>query len=224
MPMLTKILLTAEKIINNPVKWFNEQSWHIRMILILTIIPMISSVSILSYQYQLPKFSQDSQPNGISQQSINDLQEEMKRYHETEIQELILLRENISELNRLLQVTSKVENNENEKLVLGAQTLDSVNENLRQKLKAYISNNYSEDKLAQTSNTANSLAYAKIDDNTQAFTHPTITSKKILNFEQGAFYPTVSENEEWQQIELKDGSTAWIEKKYIILFPINENN
>jgi len=221
--MMTKFLLSLEKLIKNPVSWFDKQSWFLRMVLILTIIPITSAASILGYRYLLPKFDQNSQTNESLSVSINDMRAEMKKYHETEVQELIDLRENISELNRLLKVTSKIDSNENEKLVLGAQTLDSVNENLRQKLKEYVDKNYSSE-LLNNANNISSLAYIIIDDNALLFSEPTTTSKKITNFDQGAFYPALQENNDWQQIELADGSPAWIEKKYIIIFPINENN
>jgi hypothetical protein len=222
MQFLIKLLLSLEKLLKNPIQWFDGQIWIVRMILVLSLVPLISVVSIFSYQ----KLSLDALTgSGLSldtAQSITKLNEEIARQHETEIEELILLRENIATLNKLLMVTSKIDvENDDTNLVLGVQDSEQITNNLRQRLQDYIDNKYL---ITSEIDSDLTLAYVKIAENSAAFLEPSINSAKIEDFEQGVFYPALDEKGDWQQIELADGQKAWIEKQYIMLFPVHENN
>jgi hypothetical protein len=222
MSFLIKLIISLEKLIINPVQWFDKKPWTVRTILVLLLVPLISAISILSYQKLYPGFSAGADLDPNTAQSIAALSEEMQRQHETQLEELVLLHENIATLNRLLMSTGMIDaENRDESLVLGAQDSEEINDNIRQRLKDYIENEYSSTNSASDSAM---LAYVEIDENAMAYAEPSVSAKKITNFEQGNLYPALSEKNGWQQIELDDGQKAWIEKQYIILFPVHANN
>ena len=142
MKSLARLILSVEKMLRNPVKWFNDQPWFIRFILVLGLIPCISAISIISYQQYASAENQGQDSSEIEQ--IKVLQEEMNRNHEAQLQELIYMREEIAGLKELIELSNDISIEEGEKsFVLGIND-GEVNDNLRQRVLDYVLTDHDE--------------------------------------------------------------------------------
>lgn len=215
MKLLVKFILSLEKLLKNPVSWFSQQPWPLRMAWSLLLIPLISAVSILSYQNLAPQFN--GQANQDTATSIQNLQTEMTKLQQAQLKEILALREDVSTLKKLLQPASTAEVNlDNSETVLGAEDQTAVSENLRQRLEKLAADNGDD---------STKLAYI-IDSQEEvpAYAQPAISAKKITNLVPDTFYVVNQENEDWLQLDLGSGQAGWIEKKFVMTLPIHEKN
>lgn len=219
MKNLARFILSMQKMVENPVSWFDSRSWLVRMLLVISLVPTIGVVSIFGYQKLLPKFGVAPQLETPTQQAIVEMQNELKKQSEINAKELSQLRENIAELNRKLIVTSMIDD-ENIDPILGAQDVENVNANLRDRLQEYLDGTDLDSNNNQASSSA--FVYVDPDKNPVAFSKPSRNSQEV-DLEPGLFYPALLGEDAWQQIDIGRGQNAWIEKKYIIVFPVNDN-
>lgn len=218
MELLVKFVLSLAKLLKNPVAWFSKQPWFLRMMWSLSLIPLISAVSILSYQKMAPQFNgQANKAELVAAGSIQPLKEEMNKLHDAQIKEILSLREDVAALKKLLQPSSTVDAIiDNSDSVLGTQTQTAVGENLRQRLEKFATDNRDD---------STKLAYT-IDgqDEVVVYLKPATSTKQITNLIPDTFYVVTQENEDWLQIDLDNGQSGWIEKKFVMTLPIHENN
>jgi uncharacterized membrane-anchored protein YhcB (DUF1043 family) len=218
MHFFVKLILSLEKLVKNPVSWFSQKSWLFRTTLVMLLIPIISMISIVSYQQYALLDQENSQDNcQISSQELSDLRQDLEKFHNFQIEELAHLGKDIAQLKQQSLYASSEDLSLDEAeigAVLGTED-SQVEENLRQRLQ--------DATLTATDNTA--WVYINTDyKQVTVFSKASDSSEKITIIEPGFFYPALEEKNGWQQIELVDGQLGWIENKYIIKFPINENN
>jgi len=206
MKFLIRLVLSLEKLVKNPVKWFDHQPWLFRTMLVLLLIPLISSISIISYQKISLKNNSDHAYQELTQE-MSEMRQDLEKFHDSQLKEISYLSEDIARLKQ----TSTTDTGES---VLGAQDL-GIEENLRQRLQD----------TALTEGDAK-LAYIKTDTDKEVvvFDSPNTASQRLAILETGSFYPALTEKDDWQQISLSDEQIGWVKKEFIIKFPINENN
>lgn len=211
MNLLIRLILSIEKLIKNPIKWFDAQPWLVRMLAVLLLVPSISAVSIRAYQENmipgLPPITESN--SGLSEAKLEEI---LEKHQNTQVEEILHLREEVSALKETVQLLAQESGSE---LVLGATDTDTKL-SLKERLESISASTLSDPNIASV--------YIRTDDqNVAVFTEARHNSKKITDFQVGTFYPALEETNGWQQIDLGDGRTGWIETKYIIRFPIDEN-
>lgn len=205
MKILARFVLSLEKLLKDPIGWSNNQPWLLRVALVVLIIPFISIVSITSYKnIYLNEKNINSNISEQSTQEIIQLRKDLERFHNSQIEELAYLSEDIAKLK-------KSKNSDSD--VLGVN-----DEQVTQNLKMRIEN-------IDLSKADKDLVYIKTDiSGARAFIEPSSSSQKLETLELGSFYPSLLEKEDWQQIDLGDGNLGWVENKFIIKFPLDEKN
>lgn len=209
MRILARLILSLEKLIKNPVSWFDKQPWLYRFFLVFFLIPLISVISIAQYEKLVLNKTEDSLQNSNEQlkTEIFELKQEIVRLYDVQMEELAYISADIGQIKKSLVS----ENSEDLSLYKKSPVLGI--ENVSQKLKD-----------ASLKGDDVEIAYVKTEtDGVDVFISPSETAKKLTTLEVGSFYPALRESGDWQQIDLRDGQFGWIKKEFIIKFPVNEN-
>jgi uncharacterized protein YgiM (DUF1202 family) len=203
MHLIAKFILSIEKLLKNPISWLDKQPWILRMFFSLAIVPLISAASIFSYQKIMPKYFAELGTNqNIQPADQTELLQTLEKYHDSQIQEILYLREEIVALKKILQTTNNLPSD-----VLGEQT-ETIENNLETLVDPDIE-----------------LVFIKsISDGGVLYTQPSTSSKKITDFDLGMFYPVLDKKDNWYQIDLGNNTSAWVEQKNVVSLPEHENN
>lgn len=185
------------------------------MVVVFTFVPIISSVSILSYQSFLAKELVKQDGNPQEQLTKADLEQILEKYQDSQVEEILLLKIEINELKQAINLANGNLDFESDD-VLGVQDTANSIENLKKRL-------------TKTSISPEDLELKSVYIKTEEpgitmHVSPSITSKEIKDFKIGMLYPALKQQDNWQEIDFGNGQSAWIDKKYIINFPIDENN
>ena len=213
MKYLARLVLSIENLLKNPVNWFDKQPWLLRMIVLLTLVPAISAASILSYQkfYQFSSSTSGTDQATLTSSDMEKLEKTLEKYHDSQVEEILYLREEVIELKQALKLSGDSDE------VLGAQDSKKTDDDLRQRLEKFSSENLKNPDMKS--------AYIISDSpDVVMYSSPSTSSELVDDFEVGTFYPALEQKDNWQEIDFGDGNTAWIDTKYIIIFPIDENN
>jgi uncharacterized protein YgiM (DUF1202 family) len=207
MRSVVRLVLSLEKFVNNPLEWFGQQAWLLRIMLPVILIIAISATSIFGYQKMSQFKNQASDAAGSVAAGTNvdtqNLEVEIKKLHDSQIKEILSLRQDIAKLQRLVKNSDEVDLTEDDSQQVLGELQETNDPNSVEK----------ETKL---------VLLVVDEDEAPVYAQPTNTSKKVASFQPDIFYFYVLEKNDWVQIDLGDKKTGWIEKKFVIILPINE--
>lgn len=231
MKYLARLVLSIESLIKNPAKWFTQLNLLLKMLVVFTFIPLISSASILSYQgfEQKRLFNDDVAGGGRNQQITKaDLEQALEKYQKLQVEEIQLLREEIGQLKQAINLANGSLDLDSDLTPGSDQVLGSEDfKNSESTSNSEESIENLKERLANFSTTMDDpnfkSVYIKTDNkNVTMYAEPSKSSKQITDFEVGIFYPLLSQKNNWQEVDFGNGKSAWVEKQYVINFPIEE--
>lgn len=212
MKTLALIILSIEKLGVDPIGWFSTKPWLFKLLFIIITIPLISIQSI--FWYEKITYTKNLAQKSELETQLNlllEIKQNQAKLLDEQAHEFADIKKDIAIFKEIYNTSLDATITED---VLGAQTA-VINENLRDRLQT--------SEVDATTHVGTTQIYIRSDlKNIAAFTQPSSSSSAILGFDTTSMYPALSEKGDWQQIDLGEGKTAWIEKKFILKLPINE--
>ena len=205
MSILIKGYISLEKLARDPVGWFAQQPWWLRLVLAILIIPLISASSIVGYLW----INQGSSTESLAllkqnAQEIVDLKKDLETSQSAQMEEIGQLSIDLAKLRKILATSSAADDSLNDEAppILGDQTsidLASGSGDIVPRPQV--------------------LYLPKNSDQIKVFERPAVSSKIIKNLDSDSLHFYLQKTNGWYQIDIGEGKVGWIPEKSVVVLP-----